>query len=183
MTGNAPADVRILGKLRSVDGTGIVRLEDRLDANVDEVWAALTEPGRLARWLGEVDGDARPGGRFRARFFASGWEGTGRVAVCEPPRRLLVLTKSPEERDGVIEATLTADGGQTILVTEARGLPLDQIAAYGAGDQIHLEDLAAYLAGHERCDARARWGELHGPYEDLAARLTRPGAQARSHRV
>ena len=38
---------------------------------------------------------------------------------------------SPDEPDGVIEATLTADGDHTILVIEDRGLPLTQIAAYG----------------------------------------------------
>ena len=51
-------------------------------------------------------------------------------------------------------------------------MPLEQIAAYGAGDQIHVEDLAAYLAGRERCDARARWQELHPAYQQLAADLT-----------
>ena len=51
-------------------------------------------------------------------------------------------------------------------------MPLEQIAAYGAGDQIHVEDLAAYLAGRERCDARARWQELHPAYQHLAADIT-----------
>ena len=50
--------------------------------------------------------------------------------------------------------TLTADGDQTVLVIEDRGLPLDHIAAYGAGDQMHVEDLVAYFAGGEPCDAR-----------------------------
>ena len=88
---------------------------------------------------------------------------------CEPPQRLLILTKSSDEPEGVIEATLTADGDHTILVIEDRGLPLEEIAAYGAGDQVHVEDLAAYLAGGERCDARARWQELHPAYQQLAA--------------
>ncbi len=172
MTTNTPGSVRALGTLRAADGTGIVRLEDRFDTDVDDLWSALTDPRRLARWLGEVEGDLRPGGEFRARYFASGWEGTGRVDVCEPPRRLLILTTSPDEPDGVIEATLTADGDATILVIEDRGLPLEQIAAYGAGDQIHVEDLAAYLAGGERCDPRARWQELHPAYQRLAADLS-----------
>ena len=64
------------------------------------------------------------------------------------------------------------DGNQTVLVIEDRGVPLDQIAAYGAGDQIHVEDLAAYLAGRERCDARARWQELQPDYEVLAAAIS-----------
>ena len=167
MTENARGASRILGSLRSVDGTGVVRLEDRFDTDVDDLWSALTDPDRLARWLGEVEGDLRLGGDFRARYFASGWEGTGHVDVCEPPRRLLISTKSTDEPDGVIEVALTADGDQTVLVIEDRGVPVDQIAAYGAGDQIHVEDLAAYLAGGERCDARARWQELHAAYQHV----------------
>ena len=58
---------------------------------------------------------------------------------------------------------LTADGDQTILVWEERGMPLDYLAAYGAGIQVHVEDLAAYLAGRERGDADARWNELLPP--------------------
>ena len=119
-----------------------------------------------------MDGDLRQGGEFRAHFVASGWEGTGRVEVCEPRRRLLVLTSSPDEPNGVFEVTLTADGDQTVLVVEDRGLPLDQLPAYGAGDQIHVEDLASYLAGGERCDARARWQELHPGYQQLAVDAT-----------
>jgi len=170
MTSDARGSNRILGSLRSADGKGIVRMEDRYDTDIDDLWSALTDPGRLARWLGEVEGDLRLGGEFRARFFASGWEGTGRVDTCEPPRHLLVWTKDPDEPyELIIEATLTADGGQTILILEERGMPLDQLAAYGAGIQVHVEDLAAYIAGRERCDAGARWAELLPAYQDLAA--------------
>ena len=73
--------------------------------------------------------------------------------------------------EDVIEATLTADGGQIILAWEERGMPLDQLAAYGAGVQIHVEDLASYLAGRERVDAKARWDELIPAYRDLAANV------------
>jgi uncharacterized protein YndB with AHSA1/START domain len=172
MTTDTPGNPRILGTLRAADGTGIVHLEDRFDTDRDDLWSALTDPRRLARWLGEVDGDLRQGGEFRARFFASGWEGTGRVEACEPPRRLLILTSSPGQPDGIVEVTLTGDGDQTILVIEDRGVPLEEIAAYGAGDQIHVEDLAAYLAGGDRCDTRGRWQELQPHYQRLAADIT-----------
>ena len=119
----------------------------------------------------EVEGDLRLGGEFRARF-TSEWEGTGRVEACEPPRRLLVTTKDPGQPDEhVIEATLAADGDQTILVLEERGMPLDLLADYGAGWQVHIEDLAAHLAGRERCDIRARWDELTPAYQALAASI------------
>ena len=172
MTGDARAGTRILGSLRSADGKGAVRMEDRFDTDIDDVWSAFTDPRRLARWLGEIAGDLRLGGEFRARYFASGWEGTGRVEACEPPRRLLVLTKQPDQPDEhAIEVTLAADGGQTILVLEERGMPLDLLAAYGAGVQVHVEDLAAHLAGRARCDADARWAELMPAYQELAAKV------------
>jgi uncharacterized protein YndB with AHSA1/START domain len=169
MTSNAGAGSRILGSLRSADGKGVVRMQDRFDTGIDDLWSALTDPGRLARWLGEVEGDLRLGGEFRARFF-DGWEGTGRVEACEPPRRLLVATKHHSQSDEqVIEAMLAADGDQTILVWEERGMPLNLLAPYGAGVQVHVEDLAAYLAGRQRCDGQARWNELMPAYQDLAA--------------
>ena len=169
MTGNAHGGTRILGSLRSADGTGIVRMEDRFDTDIDDVWSAFTDPLRLARWLGEVEGDLRLGGEFRARFF-DGWDGTGSVEVCEPPRRLLLLTTQPgQAHEHFIEVTLAVDGDQTILVWEERGMPLDHLAPYGAGIQVHVEDLAAYLAGRERCDIEARWNELLPAYQDLAA--------------
>ena len=163
MSGNERAGGRILGSLGSADGKGVVRMEDRFDTGIDDVWSALTDPSRLARWYGEVEGDLRLGGEFRVRVFASGWEGTGRVEACEPPRRLVVTGKEPDQPGGdVSEVTLAADGDQTILV-------LDQLAAYGAATQVHVEDLAAHLAGRERCDAGARMDELLPAYQDLAA--------------
>jgi uncharacterized protein YndB with AHSA1/START domain len=171
MTSNTGPGTRILGTLQSADGKGVVHIEARFEADIDDLWAALTDPGRLARWYGQVEGNLRPGGEFRARVIASGWEGTGRVDACEPPRRLLVTSKEADEPDEeVIEATLTADGGQTILILDQRGLPLDQLAAYGAGLQVHVEDLAAHIAGRERV-AEARWAELLTPYQDLAANI------------
>ena len=71
----------------------------------------------------------------------------------------------------VSEVTLAADGDQTILVLNQPGLPLDQIAAYGAATQVHVEDLAAHLAGRARCDADARMDELLPAYQDLAANV------------
>ena len=86
--------------------------------------------------------------------------------------RLLVTTKEvTEPYDKTVEATLTADGDQTILVIEVRGMPLDTIAFYGAGWQIHAETLAAYLAGRRPGDTQARWDELVPAYQDLAASI------------
>jgi hypothetical protein len=66
---------------------------------------------------------------------------------------------------------LTADGDQAILVIQTQGMPLDLIAFYGVGYQIHAENLAAHLAGRERCDTKTRWDELVPAYRDLAAKV------------
>jgi uncharacterized protein YndB with AHSA1/START domain len=181
MTSNARGGGRILGSLRSADGKGVVRIEDRYDTDIIDLWSVLTDPARLARWYGQVEGDLRPGGEFRLHLESAGWDGTGRVEACEPPKRLLVTTRESDESwrngrgappfDEAIEAILTADADQTILVIEVRGMPIDTIAAYGAGWQIHAENLAAYVAGRERVDSEARWHELVAPYQELAANV------------
>ena len=172
MTSNARGSGRILGSLRSADGKGVVRMEDRFSSSIDDVWSALTDPSRLARWMGEVEGDLRLGGEFRFHFFASGSQGTGRVDACEPPRLLLLAMALGQPDEDVIEVTLAADRDQAVLVWEERGMPLDLLAAYGAGVQIHVEDLGAHLAGRERGDADARWNELQRAYKDLAANVS-----------
>jgi uncharacterized protein YndB with AHSA1/START domain len=172
MTSDDPAGGRLLGNLRSAEGKGVVRIEASFDTDLDDVWSALTDPSRLSNWIGEVEGDLRLGGEFRFGFSATGSEGTGRVEACEPPRRLLVTMSLGQPDEDVIEATLTTENDQTILVWDERGMPLDQVAAYGAGVQIHVEDLAAYLAGRERReDVKARWDQLQPAYRGLAANL------------
>jgi uncharacterized protein YndB with AHSA1/START domain len=122
-----------------------------------------------------VEGDLRVGGEIRTHFFASGAKSTGRVEACEPPQRLLLRTKhvdQPYELE--IEATLTADGDQTMLVVEERGMPLELLHGYGAGIQIHFEHLADAIAGGEpragdESAIEARWNELAPAYQELAA--------------
>jgi uncharacterized protein YndB with AHSA1/START domain len=181
MTGSAGANDRILGSLRSADGKGVVRVEVRYDTDIDELWSALTDPGRLARWYGQVAGDLSPGGEFSLHVEDADSDAAGRVEVCEPPRRLRVMTRETEESyqrgkgvppyDEVLEARLTADGNQTNLVIEVRGMPLEVVAYYGVGWQIHVENLAAYLAGRDRGDTEPRWAALVPLYQDLAAKI------------
>ena len=160
---------RTLGTLDAVDGRGVVRMEDMLDATIEDVWSALIEPSRLARWYGEIEADLRPGGEYRARLLASGWEGSGCVEACDPPQRLHVrITDSEESDEQEIEVTLTPDGDRTVVVWEERGMPLPYLSAYAAGVQLHVEDLADYLAARERReDFKARWDELHPAYQAL----------------
>lgn len=165
---NVSSGSRILGSLRALDeARGVVRMEDTYDTDADDLWSALTDPDRLARWIATVDGDMRVGGTVHARFTSS-WEGPGRIDVCDPPRRLL-LTMAPETPEETeIEAVLTPAGDRTQLVVEERGIPLGVLAAHGAGWQAHVEDLGTHLAGREPGDWHARWVALAPAYKELA---------------
>jgi uncharacterized protein YndB with AHSA1/START domain len=162
-------DTAVLGSLHAVDGEGVVRMEDRFDTAIDDLWKALTEPDRLALWYGELEGELAQGGEFRLRITLSG-ERTGRIDACEPPQRLLSTMRDPDRQPGqpeqtVIEANLFAEGAQTRLVWETRGMPVDLLPAYGAGIQIHVEHLADYVSGRELHIDDTRWDELFAAYE------------------
>ncbi|HEV2590388.1 MAG TPA: SRPBCC domain-containing protein [Gaiellaceae bacterium] len=146
-------------------------MEDRLDTGVDDLWNALTDPDRLAHWYGEVEGELSQGGAFRVRIALAG-ERTGQVEACEPPQRLLLTMRDPDPQPGqpeqtVIEAQLIAEGAQTRLVWEERGMPVNLLSAYGAGIQIHVEHLVDYLSGRELRSVEVRWNELFPAYEAL----------------
>ena len=167
-------DASVLGSLHSVEGQGVVRMEDRLDTGIDDLWRALTDPERLAHWYGEVEGELSQGGEFRVRITLAG-ERTGKVEACEPPQRLLLTMRDPDPQPGqpeqtVIEAQLIAEGAQTRLVWETRGMPIELLPAYGAGIQIHVEHLADYISGRELRIDEARWDELFAAYEALGVR-------------
>jgi len=164
-------DASVLGSLHSVDGEGVVRMENRLDTRIDDLWGALTDPDRLAHWYGEVEGELFQGGELRVRIAVAG-ERSGQVEACEPPQRLLLRMRDPDPQPGqpeqtVNEARLIAEGARTRLVWEVRGLPVNLLPAYGAGIQIHVEHLADYISGRELRNVEARWNELFPAYEAL----------------
>lgn len=165
-------DIRVRGMLADADGTGVVRIELVVPSPVAEVWAAATEPERLAHWAGRFDGDLVMGATYHAVLFPSGWDGMGTVLECEPPRRFLVESAEDGKPPTSDELVLTPEGsGSTRIVLTKRGAPLGFIAAYGVGTQIHMENLAAHLAGGGPVDPDPYWAELLPEYERLASEL------------
>src|SRR5260370_26052619 len=168
MTSNARGRDRILGRCRSAGGKGGGRIEDRYDTGIDGMWSGIAVPSRLARWYGQVDGELRLGGKFNLYVESDGWHGNGRVELCEPPKRLRVTTRESDESyragkgaapfDEVIDATLSSDGDQTILVIEVQGVPLDKVEFFGAGGQIPTQKPRPYLAGRGRGGPTTRGG-------------------------
>jgi uncharacterized protein YndB with AHSA1/START domain len=158
---------RIIGSMRRIDEKrGAVRVEDVYDTDIADLWSAITEPDRLARWVATVEGDLRIGGLVQAQF-TSTWEGPGRIDVCDAPNRLMLTMEPGTEDEAVIEAVLTAENERTRLVVEERGLPLDVLYKHGAGWQAHVEDLGRYLAGGQSM-WKPRWEELSPAYQSHA---------------
>ncbi|WP_296605016.1 SRPBCC domain-containing protein [Nocardioides sp.] len=170
--------MRIIGTVRAIDeGRGAVRVEDVYDTDLEDLWQACTDPGRLARWIAVVTGDPAPGATVQA-VFTSTWSGSVRIDACEAPRHLLVTMEPGTEDETQVEAWLTAEGAGTRLVVEERGLPVGSLPYYGSGWQAHLEDLGRSLASddpvHEggwsperpAAQWRRRWTELTPAYQD-----------------
>ncbi|MEP6798359.1 MAG: SRPBCC domain-containing protein [Lapillicoccus sp.] len=171
--------MRMTGTMRALDeNRGAVRVEDVFDTDIDDVWKACTTPERLARWIAEVSGDLRVGGTVHA-VFTSTWAGPARIEVCDAPHHLLLTTEPGTDDETQMEAWLTAEGPRTRLVVEERGLPVAQLHFYGAGWQVHLEDLGrslvdgpAHIDGWSAEQAapawHQRWTELTPAYQETA---------------
>lgn len=182
--------MKIMGTMRALDDTGgAVRVEDVYDTDIDDLWRACTTPERLARWIAEVSGDLRVGGTVQA-VFKSTWAGPARVDVCDAPHHLLVTTEPGTDDETQLEAWLTAEGSRTRLVVEERGLPVEQLHFYGAGWQVHLEDLGRSLVdGFAHVDGwsaeaaapawQQRWTELTPAYEDRSHEAHAAGQASR----
>ncbi|MET9020757.1 SRPBCC domain-containing protein [Actinopolymorpha sp. NPDC004070] len=170
--------MKITGTMRALDETrGAVRVEDVYDTDIQDLWTACTTPERLSRWIAEVAGDLREGGTVRA-VMTSTWTGPMRIEVCDAPHHLLLTSQPGTDEEAQIEAWLTVEGAGTRLVVEERGLPVGGLHFFGAGWQVHLEDLGRSLASDgpahvggwsEQAPApawRRRWTELTPAYED-----------------
>ena len=146
---------------------GTVHLEDRFDTDIADVWSAITDPERTARWIAVVTGDFRVGGELQGSFTSS-WQGTMKVEVCDAPHRLRLLSTS-DEGETVMEAVLTEDGDGTRVVIEERGLPIADAPYHAAGWHVHLQDLDTELRSGSREPWEPRWRELFPAYGIVTA--------------
>ncbi|GAA4216255.1 SRPBCC domain-containing protein [Actinocatenispora rupis] len=133
---------------RAVDGTGTVRLSRRYDAPVDAVWAACTDPRRIAAWYLPVRGQLGEGGHFRLPGNAR-----GRVLRCEAPTGFAVTWEYDAADGGRLDVALAgADTGTTLTLAYRATPPPGMWERYGPGAvgvgwDLTLLGLALHLAG------------------------------------
>lgn len=155
------------GVLTTTPAGTTVRFERRYATPVDDLWSCLTEPDRVARWLGPLSGDLRPGGRYEVRMGDdvpdAPQNATGEVLACDPPDGLAVTWSFPGEPSTRVTATLRADDTGTLLVLEHHDLEERAARGYGGGWHTCLDRLDDHLAGRP---VRA-WDELFAERQAL----------------
>jgi uncharacterized protein YndB with AHSA1/START domain len=117
-------------------------------APIEDVWAAVTEPERLARWIGSWEGDPASGSvQFRMLFEGDDHAAeTMTIRACEPPHRLH-LTSQVGDESWLLELDLTHADGVTTLTFAQPGVTAEQVASVGPGWDYYLDRLLDVESG------------------------------------
>ena len=87
MTGTEHAGKRILGRLRSADGKGVVTVQDRFDTDIDDLWSAITDPAAPRPLAGRGRGRPPPRRRVPRALFPGQRLGRDRAGGSAASRR------------------------------------------------------------------------------------------------
>jgi uncharacterized protein YndB with AHSA1/START domain len=140
--------------VRDDDGTRLVFVRE-WEALVTDVWSAVTDPDRLARWFGRWTGDPASG-TVQLTPTGEGDEAQPEpvtIDACEPPHRLAVTAGAAGLR-WPLELTLTGrPGGGTTLRFVHHLTPDDDVPSTGVGWHYYLDRLDAVVGGREPTDA------------------------------
>lgn len=123
----------------------------RFRAPIDDVWAAATDPDRMARWIGTWTGDPSSG-RVDFAMTAEGEDVPAEphtIEVCDPPHRLVVSTVDADGNTWRMRLDLTEADGTTTLVFGQQMTDPDVAASVGPGWDYYLDRLVAAEAGQD----------------------------------
>ena len=141
--------------MKPVPNGTVTRLADRLtlhldrtfDAPIEDVWAAITEPDRLARWLGTWQGDPAEGRvMWRMTFEEGADEHEMEIRECRPPHRLAV-TSHAGPYTWHLEADLSETDGLTTLSFSQPDIAPEEVPGMGPGWEYYLDRLIAVETG------------------------------------
>jgi uncharacterized protein YndB with AHSA1/START domain len=138
-----------------------VRFERHYPRPVDTVWRALTDPARLADWMGVSEIEPFVGGRM-AMMLDGPHPITGEVRVWDPPRVFEFSWSNTHAPDSVVRYELAPHADGTRLVFTHMGMPHANSALMLPGWHNFFDRLGSALAGVAP-DGRS-WRELQGIY-------------------
>lgn len=133
----------------TLDGAGqpVVAFDRRYAAAPADLWDAVTDPDRLARWFAPVEGDLVEGGTFTMRF-DDGDIPSCRIVRCDAPRAFS-WEWPQDEQSSLVEVQILPDGAASRLRLTHTRLTVSGATGYGAGWDIYLRHLGDHLAGRE----------------------------------
>jgi uncharacterized protein YndB with AHSA1/START domain len=163
----------LFGSIAKVGAGFDLEFERVLDTDVDDLWSAITDPERLARWMNIYTGDLRLGGTWNALLDDGSTYTTGTVQECDPPRSFVTTWHAIEEQPTLLRISVdpVADGARLFLRHEGV-----QSIYYGPGWQSYLEQLDDYLGAAPSSevdptrtpgvDWDVRYGELRPAWDE-----------------
>ena len=157
------------GVLNRRDGLPAVRFDRRYPTSAEDLWAAVTDPERLARWFMPVSGDLREGGEYTVDYGPDG-TGTGTVLTCDPGRGYVVSWQIDGADAGVVSVEILTGAGDPLLRLNHVKLPEAFAVGYAAGWHAYLDRLADDLAGEPLTDFDQRWDAVMPAYRRLGTR-------------
>lgn len=135
------------GRIEERDGRHVLVLTRQLRAPIEDVWAAVTEPERLARWIGSWHGDPSTGSvQFRMLFEGGSPDETMTIRLCEPPHRLH-LTSPVGVEEWLLDLELTHAAGVTTLTLMQLDVTSEQAPDVGPGWDYYLDRLVDVETG------------------------------------
>ena len=157
------------GRIEHRDGQLVLVQTREFRAPIEDVWAAVTEPERLARWIGTWTGDPTTGSVDFAMTFEGQEEGDAMVIrVCEPPHRLHVSTRVGDEL-WPLELDLTHADGVTTLTFRQPGVSPHQVGEVAPGWDYYLDRLVDAETGAD--PALRSWDDYAGTGEHYTDQL------------
>jgi uncharacterized protein YndB with AHSA1/START domain len=136
------------GRIETTDGVRRLVIEREFRAPIDDVWAAVTESDRLARWIGVWTGDPASG-HVQFAMTAESEDATAddmEIRECTPPTRLAVTSQVGDER-WQLELDLVERDGVTVLTFTQPGIDPVVAESVGPGWEYYLDRLGAVLTG------------------------------------
>ena len=122
---------------RAEDGGWIVVFDRLMDKPPEKVWSVLTEPARLANWLGEVEVELRVGGVFNIQFRGIAVRMTGKITGLEPGRMIeYTWLENNGKPDSLVRWEIVpAPGGCRLRLTHrfGEGCPLKELTPFMGG--------------------------------------------------
>ena len=136
----------------TTEDDGRQRLEFRRSwpDSIEDVWSALTEPDRLARWIGVYDGERAVGGRGTFAMTHEEGEPVGEpmtIVECDPPRRLVIEWVQQDTEGWRVDLDLRTEGGRTVLRFVQVFPAGTDVVDFAMGWHWYLEKLDAEVSG------------------------------------